>query len=260
MKRLALLTIVVVAAMAAGCKGEKKISVYEDIYHERPTMIYVAPIVDKAERKAEKYPTDIAYNNELKTATAYLYQTIASPMKRRGYYVIGTVASKEIAQAIPMNAKTLKNGDLSAFKNDYGIDAVLIVTVHRWREENGKWIAYLEYQLRSTQSNHDLMHTWVMATKAIPTNLKNDPVIMKRDKDFAKKFDFDNGTAQRTFLVEKVNDYVLRNLPISSMLRQFEKDLYRSANPSYIKYTWTEDGGADVQPCGVEEYEEKAFL
>ncbi len=248
------------AAMVAGCKGEKKISAYQDIYQERPTMIYVAPILDKAERKVEKYPTDIAYNNEINTATAYLYQTIAQPLKKRGYYVIGTVASKEIAEATQLSAKALRNGDLSMMMKDYGIDAVLIVTLHRWREENGKWIAYLEYQLRSTKSNHDLMHTWVMATKEVPTNLKNDPIIMKRDKEFAKKFDFDNGTAQRTFLVEKVNDYVLRNLPISSMLRQFEKDLYRSANPNYIKYTWTEDGGADVQPCGVEEYEEKAFL
>ena len=258
MKRLLTLSVLAVLLFGA-CKSEKKINSYSDIYSERPTVIYIAPVNDKAERKVEKYPTDIAYNNEINTAKAYLFQTIYTPLKNIGYYVIGPAASKQIAETNNLSPKQLRNGDLSTFNKDYGIDAVLIITLHKWKDDNNKKMAFLEYQMRSTKTNIDLFHTWVMAVKEVPTNLKGDPITMSNDTKFAKRFDFDNGTAQRCFLVEKVNDYVLRNLPTSSLKRQFEKDLYRQANPNYIKYTWVE-GGADVQNCSAEEYESNAFL
>lgn len=260
MNRLYILFIAIAAITFAGCKGEKKITSYEDIYSEQPTTVYVAPIVDKTMRKEEKYPSDIEYNNALNTAKAFLYQTSTAPLQRKGYYVIGTIATKHISEQTALSDKELKNSPLTLFKEQYGIDAVLIITIHRWKEENGKWICCLEYQLRSTKSNSDLMHTWVLATKEVPTNLKSDPVTMQRDKKFANQYGFDNQTAQRCFIVEKVNDYVLRDLPISNTLRQFEKDIYRNANPSYIRYTWSADGGADVGKCSIEEYEERAFL
>ena len=134
-----------------------------------------------------------------------------------------------------------------------------MVTLHKWKDENGKKTAFLEYQLRSTKTNIDLFHSWVMATKQVSTNLKGDPIKLKNDTRFAKKYDMDNGTAQRCFLVEKVNDYILRNLPTSSQRRQFEKDMYNTANPNYIKYMWI-DGGANVEKCSAEEYESNAFL
>lgn len=241
------------------CKSEKKVNTYSGIYNERPTTIYIAPINDKSERKVEKYPSDKDYNNELNSAKAYLYQTMSAPLVTKGYYVIGPVASSEIAEATGLTHKQLRHDDLKALNSEYGIDAVLIVTLHRWKDENGKKIAFLEYQLRSTKSNVDMMHSWVMATKQVSTNLKGDPIKLKNDTRFAKRFDMDNGTAQRCFLVEKVNDYVLRNLPTSSQRRQFEKDLYRTANPQYINYLWI-DGGAEVEECTEEEYESKAFL
>ena len=252
--------IIAIAILLLGaCKGEKKITSYSDIYNERPTTIYIAPVNDKAQRKVEKYPSDIAYNNELNSAKAYLFQTMPNALVNKGYYVIGPVASAEIAEATALTPKQLRNDDLKSFGEDYGVDAVLVVTLHNWKDENGKKIAFLEYQLRSTKSNVDLMHIWVMATKQVSTNLKGDPIKLKNDTRFAKQFDMDKGTAQRCFLVEKVNDYVLRNLPTSSQRRQFEKDLYRTANPQYISYTWL-DGGAEVEECSVEEYESKAFL
>ena len=258
MKKLMTLSLLA-AILLTGCKSEKKINSYSDIYSERPITIYIAPVIDKAERKVEKYPTDIAYNNEINTAKAYLRQTMSDPLSRKGYYVIGQVASAEIATVTAMDAKALRNGDLSAFNNDYGIDAVLIVTLHKWKDDNNKKTAFLEYQLRSTKSNVDLFHTWVMATKQVSTNLKGDPITLSNDKKFVKRFDMDNGTAQRSFLVEKVNDYVLRDIPTSSQRRQFEKDLYRNANPNYISYNWI-DGGANVQKLSLEEFEQQAFL
>lgn len=258
MKRILTISLLAVTLLAS-CKSEKKINSYSDIYSERPAIIYIAPINDKAERKVEKYPTDIAYNNEINTAKAYLFQTAITPLLNLGYNVIGPAASQQIAKATNMTPKQLRNSDLSTFNKDYGVDAVLIITLHKWKDENGKKTAYLEYQLRSTKTNIDLAHTWVMAVKQVSTNLKGDPITLSNDTKFAKRFDFDNGTAQRCYLVEKVNDYVLRDLPMSKLVRQFEKDKYRSANPNYVKYVWI-DGGADVEPCSAEEYETNAFL
>lgn len=245
--------------LLGACKSEKKITSYSDIYSEQPVTIYIAPINDKAQRKVEKYPSDIEYNNELNSAKAYMYQTMPNALVKKGYYVIGPVASAEIAEATAMTNKQLRNGDLKSFGADYGVDAILIVTLHSWKDENGKKTAFLEYQMRSTKSNVDLLHTWVMATKQVSTNLKGDPIKLKNDTRFAKKMELDNGSAQRCYLVEKVNDYILRNIPTSSQRRQFEKDLYRNANPQYIKYMWI-DGGSDVLECSEEEYESQAFL
>lgn len=259
MKRAIIASLMSLILLGA-CNSEKKVTQYSDIYNERTTTIYLAPVIDNAVRKVEKYPKDIAYNNELNTAKAYLYQTMPNPLLKKGYYVIGSVASHQIAKENPMTNKELRNGDLKVLNTRYGIDAVLVTTIHRWKEENGKWIAYMEYQLRSTKTNIDLMHVWVLATKQVPTNLKGDPITLRSDMNFARQFEMDNGSAQRAFLMEKVNDYVLRDLPISSLRRQFEDDLYRSANQTYIKYTWTEEGGADVQPCSIEEYEQGCFI
>lgn len=243
-----------------GCHSEKKATYYNEIYSEKPITIYIAPVNDKTERKAEKYPKDVAYNNEVNTAAKYCYQTMAAPLMNHGYYVIGPVASNQISTIAPCSPKQLCSGDIKQYYINYGIDAVLVTTLYKWVDKNGKWTLYMEYLLRSTKTNTELMHKWVMATKEVPTNLKGDPIEMQQDKSFAKTMGFDNGTAQRAFLVEKVNDYVLRNIPLSASLRQFEDDLYKVANATYVKYTWSEEGKADVEPCSLEEYEQGCFL
>ena len=154
----------------------------------------------------------------------------------------------------------MRNASLNQFATKDSIDAFINTTILRWKEENGKWIVFLEYQMRSTKTNTDLMHKWVKAVKEVPTNLKGDPYILKQDKDYAKSMNFDNGTAQRCFLVEMVNDYVMRNIPISSTRRQFEDDQYKSATQTYILYTWNEEGKADVQEMSLEAFEQEAFL
>lgn len=254
-----LLLSLLVGLLLSACNNEKKINSYSDIYSERPVTIYIAPILDKAERHVEKYPSDIEYNNQLNTAKAFLYQTLSAPLQKKGYYVIGPVASRAIDSALNLTHKQLRSSDLKSIAEQWGLDAVLIVTLHAWKDDNNKKTAFLEYQLRSTKSNIDMLHTWVMATKEVSVNIKGDPIKLKNDTRFAKRYEMDNATAQRSFLMEKVNDYILRDLPVSSERRQFEKDIYRSANPTYINYQWI-DGGADVSECSAEEYESKAFL
>lgn len=244
----------------ASCKSEKKVSQYSDIYAEKPTTIYLAPVIDNSYRRIEKYPKDVAYNVEVNSAAKYLYQTMAQPLLRHGYYVIGPVASEQIAANDPRTPKQWRNGALTEYNTLYGIDAVMITTIHRWVDWNAHWAVYLEYQLRSAKTNVELMHKWVMAVKEVPTDLKSDPHSLKTDKQFAARMGFDDGTAQRCWLVEKVNDYVLRNIPISVTKRQFEDDMYKAATATYIKYTWSETGNADVQSMSLEEYEQGCFV
>lgn len=260
MKKIYFLSLAFLTLLVAGCKSEKKVTYYSDIYAEKPTLIFLSPVEDQTERRVEKYPKDAAYNNELNTAASYMFQTMAHPLINHGYYVIGTVASEQIAEQIGFTPKQWRNSGLQTLSQKYGVDAVLNTTIIRWAEENGKWIAYLEYQLRSAKTNVELMHKWVKAVKEVPTNLKGDPIVMQGDKNFAKKMGFDNGTAQRCFLLEKVNDYVLRNIPISSSVRQYEDDLYKAATETYILYKWSEEGKADVQKCSIEEFEQGAYL
>ena len=262
MKKFFLPIIIFVAGAMwlTGCKSEEKAVSYETVYEEKPVILYCAPSFDNCERRAEKYPTDVAYNNEVNSANKFFYETMSSPLIKHGYYVIGPVASEQIAASEQRSPKQLFYGDIKNYGTLYGIDAVIFTTIHRWREENGKWIVYIEYLMRSTRTNTDMMHKWVKAVKAVPLNLKKDPVIMKKDKEYAEAMEFDNGTAQRCFLVEKVNDYILRNIPISSTRRQFESDAHKPASKTYLQYSWTEQGTAEVQEITLEEFEQEAFL
>lgn len=260
MKKISIYFSMLLLIALSACNNEKKASYYSDIYTEKPVTVFLSPVDDQTERRTVKYPKDEAYNNELNSAAKYMYQTMAAPLVNHGYYVLGPVVCEQIAQMNAMTPREWQNAPLNTFASKYGIDAVINTSIIKWTEENGKWIVYLEYQMRSTKSNVDLMHKWVKAVKAVPTNLKGNPMILKQDKDFAKAMNFDNGTAQRCFLVEKVNDYVLRNIPISSTRRQFEDDLYKAATNTYIAYTWNEEGKADVQNITIEEFESGAFL
>lgn len=262
MKRNIIFLLFFAAVMIlTSCKQEKKVTYYEGIYSEKPVLIYIPPVEDRSARQFEKYPKNVEYNNECNTAAQYFYQTLSYPLLSNGYYVVGPLTAHQIFDLDGISHKNMRRGDIKSLYNDYGIDAVLNTTIHRWVEKNAEWTVYIEYQLRSAKTNTELMHKWVKATKLLPTNLKGDPYILQRDRKFAQQMGgVDNGTAQRCWIVEKCNDYVLRNLPTSSTRRQFEEDLYRGANATYIKYIWNQDGQADVQPLSAEEFEQGCFV
>ncbi|MCR5424629.1 MAG: hypothetical protein K6E93_07740 [Bacteroidales bacterium] len=253
--------IVMLMLIPSGCQNTQKIAYYDDLYKEKPVTLYVVPVEDLARRQYEKTQTNKDYNRELDVAAQYCYQTLSEPLLRRGYYVMGPVASMALAsQHDSIDYKGLRQGSLSSYKTDYGIDAILLTTIHKWVEKNGEWSVYLEYRMRSTKTNTDMMHRWVKASKILPTNLKGIAVPLKQDRKFAKTMGMDAGTAQRCILMERVNEYVLHNIPLSSTLRQSEKDMYRAASDTYSLFIWDENGQADVQPISMEQYESEAFL
>lgn len=260
MKRIHLYSIFIMTALSfCGCQNERKIVAYSDIYSEKTTSIYIAPIEDHSKRRFEKYPKDAAYNKELNTAAAYMEQTLADPLITRGYYLPGPLATERIKMTESRSVKELKKGDLSQYYDIFGIDAVLFTTIHKWTEANGEWVIYAEYEIRSTKSNIELMHNWVKGTKRIPTDLKGDPLPMKQDLSFSAQMGFDVNTAQRCYLVSMMNDYVLRNLPISS-LRDNTENVYEQAIPRYFHFIWTEEGSMEINRIPMEEYENGCFV
>lgn len=242
------------------CKSPKKAVAYNDVYSEKPMTIYVAPIEDNAERRVVKYPGDTKYNNEIDLAAKYMFQTAQKPIANLGYYVIGPTASMQIAASETRTVDKMKTGDLKMYKTHYGIDAILFPTIHKWAQNKEEWIVYVEYVLVSTKTNSELLHTWVKGTKLVPVNFKGEPLTMKFDTDFASDMELSNASAQRCFLVEQVNDYVLRNLPTSSNRRQFEDDKYYKAHPSYFSYYFSEDGTIEIQKISMEAYEQECFV
>lgn len=261
MKRYIIFTFVAALILSvAGCKSEKKIAHYSGIFSEKPQTIYLAPIQDNSSRKENKYQKDIAFNNEVTTAASFLYQTLPQPLINQGYYVIGPLASEKISNVMEHSFKQLRDMDISEYYKKYSIDAILLTTIHRWIDKNGEWTVFLEYQLRSTKSNSDLMHTWVKATKQIPLNTKGDPVALNSDNAFARKMDCDNGTAQRCRLVQMANDYVLRDLPLSATERRYEEDRYTNANATYFNYVFTGDGEIEIEKMTIDAYEQECFL
>lgn len=261
MKKYTLYIIAIVAiGLFASCKSEQKITYYNNIYTEKPTTIYIAPVQDYAERKPEKYPKDQEFNAELNYAKNFFYQTLSTPIINQGYYVIGPIAAKEIAATESRDLKKLHKTDLTNYHKYFGIDAILFTTIHKWEEKNGEWTVYVEYILRSTKTYNELLHTWVKATKKLALNLKKDPVPMRSDNVFAKKMELSNGTTQRCILVEQLNDFILRDIPISSLQRQYEQDQFLRSNSEYLNFLYNENGEIECSPISMEAFENECFL
>lgn len=256
-------TILVIATIAAinfGCKTEKKVTRYENLYSEKPAVIYIAPIIDKIERKKVVYADDLVFNREVNTAHAYMYQTLQNPVIRKGYYVIGPMAAKEIARADTSSVEDLKfSHNLMKYSAQYGIDAILFVTINRWVEENGEWIVFLNYTLKSTKTAKTLMNYYVKAHKMVILDSRRDPQMSVADWDFADEMGTDNGTTQRARILECVSEYVLKNLPAGSKHKKFEQDIYNIANPECFDYLIDEENIINFATMELEEYEKECF-
>lgn len=246
--------------MVIGCKSEKKVTNYSSIYKERPVNLYVAPLQDKSQRREERYPQDIAFNAERNMAALHLSKTLGRPLTAKGYYVIPPLAAKQIAGIENNTFKELSEGDLLRYAQYYGVDAVLLVTIHRWKESDGELQLFLEYTLRSCKSNIELMHSWVLGSVKAEYNYKGERVARPFDRAIMQDEGVDAATAVRCRLAERVSDHVLRNLPISSSKRQFEQDRYLKAHESYFRCFLNEDNEVEMEKISMEAYEEECFV
>lgn len=246
MKRYWLLAMLPLLLLVVGCKGPKKMAQYDELYKERPATIYIAPLSDRSMRKPMRTLDDSIYNASLNIATKQLYLTAASPLIFNGYYVLGPLASAQLAATESRSGKQLRNDFIGDYRTELGIDAILFITVHNWRETSSSWSAEVEYVLRSTHTGSEVLHVYVNATKQLPTDFKGNPQPLGADLDFAEKYGCDLETAQRCRLVEIVNQFVLRDLPSGSRSRSNAIERYAPSHPEFFNLNISPTGSVEL--------------
>lgn len=256
----ALLVMIPLITALTGCKTEKKNTAYKGIYDERPVTLYIAPLQDNSQRKEEKYATDVDFNRQHDVAARFLKLTLSRPLETQGYYVLPWLSAQQIASTDTTTPQALANGDLLRYAQLYGIDALLNVHIHRWKDTGEETILFIEYQLRSCKSNHDLMHSWVRASLKNQVDYKGESVASPEERLLMMDYGFDINTARRCHLVQAVSDHVLHDLPFSAKKRQFERDRYRTANQDYYTFKLTESGEFEKQTITMEAFEEECFI
>ncbi len=243
--------ILLAVMFMASCKSERKLDHYSDIYKERPTVIYVAPLNDLSLRHALRTTDDSTLNMSLNIASKQLYLTASDPLVNNGYYVPGPLASAQIAATEWRTGKQLRNDDITDYYNDLGIDAILFITVHNWSNTTNSWSVEAEYVLRSASSNTELFHVSVKARKTLPTDFKGNPLPLGGDKAFAEQYGCDLETAQRCRLVETLNKYVLKDLPSGKRAREHRTERYIPSHPEYFNLLIHPDGTVEMKKTDV---------
>ena len=240
--------LLLLPCLLAGCKGENKMGHFGEVYQERPLNIYIAPVVDHSERRAVRSLEDSAYNASVNIATKQLYLTASAPLVFNGYYVLGPLASSQLAATEHRTVKQLRNENINDYYTELNIDAILFLTVNSWSSTHNTWSIEVEYVLRSTRTGSEVMHAVVKATKMLQTDFKGKPQPLGPDRDFAANFGCDLETAQRCRLVELVNQFVLKDLPSGGRARPVSIERYVPTHPEYFRMQINPDGSVMILP------------
>ena len=250
------LTLIAVATLLlCSCKGEKRIATYEDLYKEQPFVIMLAPTQDNAQRILPKTTQDQVLNDELTIAAQFVRQTAAKPLVDQGYYLLAPLTTDMLMDTLKMDYRQLADTEIKSLSSTYGIDAVLLIAIHKWQEpEVNEVVVYAEYTLRSTKTGMELMHTWVRGSKMQPVDVKGAPVELSTDNEFINRTGFNSRLAHRCILLEAMSDFVLRSLPTSASRWYFQHDQYVSANPQFYGFVINPDGS-----IARSEYNQEAF-
>lgn len=260
MKHIRLLIPLMTLLILCSCKSEKRIATYEDIYKEQPFVILAAPTLDKAQRPLPKTSHDRLLADELTQAAQFVRQSISDPLVSQGYYLISPLATDVLLDTIGKDYKQLAHDDLTFLSTIYGIDAVLLITIHKWQEpEVNEVVVFAEYTLRSTKTGLELMHSWVRGSKMQPVDAKGAPVELSTDNEFIHRTGFNSRLAHRCILLQAMSDFVLRSLPTGASRWYFRHDQYISANPSFYGFTIFPDGSIERSSVTEEVFGDACF-
>lgn len=244
--RYYILLMLLPLALLVGCKGEKRIAKYSNLYQERPSTVYVAPLNDVSPRRAVRETADSIYNVSLNIAARQLYLTASDPLISHGYYTMGPLASAQLAATENRTGKQLRNGNINDLYTDLGIDVVLFIDLLSWSSTDNTWSVEAEYVMRSTHTGVEVFHVHVNATKILHIDFKGNPKPLKSDLDFAKRYGCDLETAQRCRLVETLNKFVLKDIPSGSRARQRDAEQYVNSHPEYFNLRIHRDGSVEI--------------
>ena len=255
MKHTTIFITLINLLLAVSCKSEKKVTTYEDLYKEQPFTILIAPTQDNTKRPQEKSTQDRVLNEELDMAATFLQQSCVEPLVSQGYYAIPPLAGNTILQKYNKSYRELMQGNITDLHSLYGIDAILLVAIHKWKEpEVNEVVVFAEYTLRSVKTGQELMHSWVRGDKLQPVDDKGEPIELAADYKFIQTTQMEPRLAHRCLLLQGMSDFALRNMPTSASRWMFKQDQYTSANPNFYSFLMNPDGSIER-----EKYNEDAF-
>ncbi|TKB45571.1 GNA1162 family protein [Thalassotalea mangrovi] len=141
MKKILLLTAVI---LMTGCQTTTvtKDEAFPNMYKEKPTALLVVPAINEttAADAADLYAT-----------------TIAKPLAEAGYYVLSVPYTQQfLFREGVVDGKQLEGVPLNKYKETFGADAVLFVTIKSWDTNyyvtGGDVTVAAKFVLKSTQS------------------------------------------------------------------------------------------------------------
>jgi hypothetical protein len=201
----------IMVVMLAGCQSAPQLTkeqMFPLMYDEKPLSIVVAPIINKSTA----------------ADAGDLYQTtIAKPLAEAGYYVVSVPFSKRILEQEGLvDGQQLEAIEVSSFRDIFGADAVLLVTIQEWDTNyyvvGGNVTVSLVMSLKSTQTNEQL---WHYAGKIV-VNTQSDTGAGLLGNLIATAIN--TARAKYVEAAEQVNNRVVHTMPLGQHHQGYMKD------------------------------------
>lgn len=259
MKRLLLILPLILLAIAA-CKSEKKYVRYATLYEETPRSIHVAPLFDLTPHKKDADSATLCEYQRQAVAAHFFNQTIPIGIRQRGYAITTTDSILYPGIRTARRLKSLQDGDPSRYCVTHDADAILICSLLAWKGTPTEPRLYAEYQLRSTKSGRDLMHSWVRVSRLIDTAYNGQLLTLPEERTIADDLQTDIVTAIHCYMVQQANVFIMQDIPFAPSSYFHGKDLYLKATKQYFKAIINSDGTLEIEPFSLEEFENECFL
>lgn len=167
MKNLTLIFVASLFLASCGTTTQTKFDAYPAMYDDRqPLSVLVIPAINK---------TTAA------DATDYFNVTITEPLSNTGYYTMPVEIVKDIfLKEGVVDSAMIKGMPTSIFRKNFGVDAVLFVTINAWDKNYaviaGNVTVSMEYVMLSTDSNEIIWQ--YSATQVVDTTAQSSGFII----------------------------------------------------------------------------------
>lgn len=167
MKNLTLIFAASLFLASCGTTTQTKFNAYPAMYDDRqPLSVLVIPAINK---------TTAA------DATDYFNVTITEPLSNTGYYTMPVEIVKDIfLKEGVVDSAMIKGMPTSIFRKNFGVDAVLFVTINSWDKNYavvaGNVTVSMEYVMLSTDSNEIIWQ--YSATQVVDTTAQSSGFII----------------------------------------------------------------------------------
>ena len=188
---------------------------YDNLYKEKPKTIMIL------------YPWN---RSDYKDASDMLLIAATKELTSKGYYVTSMIAAKEMYKKDSLFCSHYtKLHNLKKIGEQYGIDAVMVVTVYRFDKP---------YWSTATKAN---IHYTLISTKTLDTlflrSIEFDydtPIAPKENKDLS--LDLNEQQRYDLGVMQQLNAYALRDFPKGPYHKKYNSDRKKFSNKKEVKY------------------------